>query len=111
MDRSPQSDSTRFIDQDYQDYLGLVSNGYFRDHDFYQDYQMFLSNREVPFEEELEDDGVEEGGVTNTGDEEMDDPVVESISVTLTDPKVFDCPICFEPLYSPVFQFALEFVG
>ncbi|XP_031282267.1 E3 ubiquitin-protein ligase SINA-like 10 [Pistacia vera] len=34
----------------------------------------------------------------------MEDPVVESISVTLTDPKVFDCPICFEPLYSPVFQ-------
>lgn len=28
----------------------------------------------------------------------------ESDSVTLTDPEVLDCPICYNPLTSPVFQ-------
>ncbi|XP_031253269.1 E3 ubiquitin-protein ligase SINA-like 10 [Pistacia vera] len=115
MDRQPQTDSTETVSEEI-DHVDEETD--IRD----PDYLVFLSNQEVPFEEEQENDaedeeededeagyGVEEGGVNNTSDEEMDDLVVEpgtneSISVTLTDPEVFDCPICYESLSSPVFQ-------
>lgn len=105
MDRQPQTDSTETVSvESYQ--VDEVTD--LRD----QDYLVFLSNQEALWEEEQEDDagyGVEERGVDSTDEEEMDDPVVEpgtneSISLTLTDPEVFDCPICCEPLSSPVFQ-------
>lgn len=62
-------------------------------------------------EEEGEEEGnEEESGWANTGFQSIGDrgsagPSGDgSICVTLTDPDVLDCPICLEPLNSPVFQ-------
>ncbi|KAH7848130.1 hypothetical protein Vadar_034104 [Vaccinium darrowii] len=54
--------------------------------------------------EEEESDGANMG-LQSIGDRGSAGPSGDgSISVTLTDPDVLDCPICLEPLNSPVFQ-------
>ncbi|PSS30614.1 E3 ubiquitin-protein ligase SINA-like [Actinidia chinensis var. chinensis] len=56
--------------------------------------------------EEEEDDEEDDQNETETiaGPSWSKDDRDGSISVTLTDPDVLDCPICLEPLSSPVFQ-------
>lgn len=66
--------------------------------------------QEFPFDEEEEQEleELEEERDNSDCDGEKADPLGPSrngpFSLTLTDPDVFDCPICCEPLTTPVFQ-------
>lgn len=66
-------------------------------------------------EEEEEEGNAEESGRAHTGLRPIGDRASAgpngdgSICVTLTDPDVLDCPICLEPLNSPVFQVCFSF--
>ncbi|GFY86743.1 protein with RING/U-box and TRAF-like domain [Actinidia rufa] len=60
--------------------------------------------------EEEEDEEEDDQNETETiaGPSSSKDDRDGSISVTLTDPDVLDCPICLEPLSSPVFQLVIS---
>ncbi|CAL5366465.1 unnamed protein product [Camellia sinensis] len=72
-----------------------------------EDGESEYDNEEDGEEDEEEEEDQNEAGHPSNGVARNDDRERNSVSVILTDPDVLDCPICFDHLSIPVYQYKL----